>query len=193
MAIRSFGSNTWHWRIIMTVTVVGSSVMLNQIKNFFRNPFEKKPVSQVAYSTLTVLPGLSLLERITAGRYSWTNQDVTKKRFLHDQTTIGEWEWELVGYDRNISSEAVKVALEIDGWIAAKWEHTLAFGATFPEAQRKNPIVALGSACRVSGHRFVLLLWDGDGKRRVGLTRWDGRWRPNYRFLRVRKVSSSIA
>ncbi len=148
--------------------------------------------SQAARNTFTVLPGLTLAERITAGGYDWTNSDITEKRFPNDPTTVGEWEWELVGYDHNISSEAAKTALEVDGWVVAKWEHELAFGAAFPEAQRKNPIIALGSVCRVLGGRCVLGLWRDGGERGVDLDDWVVGWNPGCRFLRVRKVSTSV-
>lgn len=154
---------------------------------------EVKPLAQAACNTITVLPNLSLAERTNAGSYGWVNSDITEKCFPHDPTTIGEWEWELVGYDRNISSEVAKAALEVDGWVVAKWEHELAFGAAFPEAQRKNPIIALGSVCSVLGLRCVLALWRDGGGRGVGLNGWGADWRPGFRFLRVRKVSTLVA
>ncbi|MEN9338167.1 MAG: hypothetical protein RIQ41_481 [Candidatus Parcubacteria bacterium] len=152
------------------------------------------PVAQAARNTFMVPTGLTLAERITAGNYRWANSDITEKRFPHDPTTIGEWEWDLVGYDRTISSEDAKAALEVDGWNAASWEHELAFGAAFPETQRKSPIIALGSVCCVRGRPCVLGLWDVLGVRHVSLDYWDdGGWDTGYRFLRVRKVGSSAA
>ncbi len=158
-------------------------------------PIELKvlPVSQAASNTFTVLPNLTLAERTNAGSYGWVSSDITEKRFPHDPTTIGEWEWELVGYDRNIPSEVAKAALEVDGWVVARWEHELAFGAAFPEAQRKNPIVALGSVCRMHGVRCVLALWRDYGKRVVYLSYCGDVWSPFCRFLRVRKVSTLVA
>ena len=158
---------------------------------------EVKPIVHTARNTLTVLPGLTLSERINAGQYDWMSHDIMPDimsgRFPHDPTTIGEWEWEFMGADKNVSSENAKAAIEVDGWIAASWEHLFAFGAAFPEAQRKNLIVALGFVCRVSGYRCVLELWSDSGLRNVDLRRWDGAWAPYCRFLRVRKVGTSVA
>jgi hypothetical protein len=144
---------------------------------------EMLPVAQATCNTFTVLPNLSLAERINAGSYGWVNSDIIEKRFPHNPTTVGTWEWELAGFNHGISSEDAKVALEVDGWIVAKWEHELAYGAAFPEAQRRNPIIALGSVCEMLGYRRVLALWYDYGKRSVGLHHWDVRWNPGYRLF----------
>lgn len=150
---------------------------------------EMKSIAQATRrNTLTVLPSLTLAERIAAGMYYWNNSEITSERFPDDPTTIGKWEWELVGYDHRSSSKNTKAALEVDGWVSAKWEHLLAFGTAFPEAQCKNPIIALGSVCSVDGSRFVLGLWRVSGGRCVHLRRWDDVWRSFFRFLRVRKI-----
>jgi hypothetical protein len=154
---------------------------------------EVKPVAQATRNIFTVPAGLTLTERIAAGNYCGVNSYLNEKRFPHDPTTVGEWEWELVGFDCSISSKDAKAALEVDGWIAASWEHELAFGSACPEAQCKNPIIALGSVCGVLGDRYVLELWSGDGRRHVDLYTWDAGWNQVYRFLRVRKVSASVA
>lgn len=143
------------------------------------------------FNTIIVASGLALTERISLGSYDWVNGDINEKRFPHDATTIGEWEWKLVHLNRDISSDDAKLAVEVDGFTCAKVEHLLAFGEAFPEEQRKYPIVALGSVCEVHGARRVLALWRDDSKRSLDLHWWDGDWCSGYRFLVVRKKNSS--
>ncbi len=44
----------------------------------------------------------------------------------------------------------------------------------------------IGSVCNMNGNRYVLELWNDNGKRNVNLNNCDDDWNPNYRFLRVR-------
>lgn len=153
-----------------------------------------KPFVQMVQSTLTVLPNLTFTERIALGKYDWTNPDITSERFPHNPATVGEWELDLFWPNCKISSEEAKKRVEVDGWVVAEWEHELAFGAAFPDEQRKYPVVALGSVCSVRGDRYVLVLWrDGLVERGVRLCHVGGVWDPRYRFLRVRKVQRSVA
>lgn len=66
-------------------------------------------------------------------------------------------------------------------------EELLAFGATFPDMQRKFPIVALGSSAELDGRRAVAYLFGGDSGRRLNLDCWGGAWVGRYRFLAFRK------
>jgi hypothetical protein len=82
--------------------------------------------------------------------------------------------------------------LEVDGWIVGKIEHLLAFGAKYPDEQRKYPIIALGSFCSVYGNRVVPELWrDGrqgyTDRRNLNLSHWYCEWHESCRFLVVRK------
>ncbi len=152
-----------------------------------------KPVSQLVHNTFTVPLYLTLAERITAGKYDWTNPDIISERFPHNPTTVGDWEFDLISPNNSISSEKAKKEVEVDGWAAAEWEHVLTYGAAFPDEQKKFPIIALGSVCEVGGRRYVLGLWyDGNGKRGVRFCSVVEGFDPFYRFLRVRKVNTSV-
>jgi hypothetical protein len=166
--------------------------VLEQLKRFNRKEpcWGKKDLEQAVGNIITVLSGLKLTERIARGKYGSVNSDINEKRFPHDVTTVGEWEFKLAHPNRSISSEDAKKESEAGGWSSAKAEHLFAFGEAFPEEQRKYPIVALGSVCEVRGSRRVLALWDDGGKRGLGLSWWCGGWRPFCRFLVVRKVQS---
>ena len=139
---------------------------------------------------ITIFPNLSLQERITLGKYDWVNPDINDNRFPYNESTVGEWEYDLYHPNRQISSEDAKKEAEVDGWQVAEVEHLLAFGQAFPEEQRKYPIIALGSVCEVSGVRHVLGLWTDGSRRGLYLDWWRGDWRSSYRFLRVRKTKN---
>lgn len=149
------------------------------------------PLAQAVRNTLTVLPYLTILERIALGAYDWKNDAITNQRFPHDVMTVGEWEYDTYHPDCSISSEDAKNGAEVDGWIVAKAEHLFAFGQAFPDVQRKFPIIALGSVCEVSSRRRVLELWGSGFRRVVNLYCWRVVWGSGCRFLRVRKVSAA--
>lgn len=158
---------------------------------FLRGEYVLTKISQAIRNTITVVSNLTLEQRIALGKYGWRNSDINEKRSPHDVATIGEWEYDLYHPNRDISSEDAVVGAEVDGWIVAKAEHLLSFGESFPEEQRKYPIIALGSVCGVGDGRHVLGLWvDGSGRRLV-LRCWSDDWDSRVRFLRVRKVQSS--
>jgi hypothetical protein len=105
-------------------------------------------------------------------------------------------EWDLWDPRRDISSgDALKGQQTEDNdennpWRSATLAELLAFGAKYPDAQRKNPIVALASVAWVGGFRGVACLCeDGSGRcLSLRLGWWDDGWRSHFRFLRVRKL-----
>ena len=127
---------------------------------------------------------------IAAGQYDWENNDITTKRFpLHASDGIVEFEARYFHFDRNISSEDAIEEIKKAGWEPAKIEHVLSHGKTFPEEQRKFPIVGLGSVARVRGDRGVPCLGRCDSRRWLSLSWFGYGWNPLCRFLAVRKVS----
>ncbi len=147
-----------------------------------------KPENQ----TIIVQPDLPLATSIAAGKYDHVDKNLTEQNFPYDPSSVGEWEWRLVHFGRNKSSEAAVTAAEVDGWIVAKLPHLLAFGAQYPEEQRKYPVVALGSSCTVDGDRRVPSLWSGDVQRNLRFSFWNGDWNDSYRFLVVRPLRAKI-
>lgn len=150
-------------------------------------------VATTPENTLTVPPNLTFSERIALGKYDWKNNEITESRFPHSTATVGVWEYDLYHPNCSISSEDAKSSAEVDGWHVAEAEHLLAFGAAFPDVQRKFPVIALGSVCEVNGRRYVLGLWRGNDDRGLYLHGWGGGWLAVYRFLRVRKVQQLVA
>ena len=135
----------------------------------------------------------SLAQMIAAGKYDSVNSNITDKHppppsILAGLPIKAELKLELVPFNRTISSNDAIQELKQRGLRPATPPELLAFGATYPEEQRKYPIVALGSVWqRWDGYRFVPYL-SSDGDRR-GLDRsfFGGGWRAGCRFLAVRE------
>lgn len=129
---------------------------------------------------------LSLAEMIAVGRYDWTNNDITANRFPisgNDKTDIVV---ELVHFDRTISTGDAVDEMRLRGLRPAALAELLAYGATFPEDQRKFPIVALGTEALVDGVRDVAGLAGRGSERRLHLDWVGGDWDGSCRFLAVR-------
>jgi hypothetical protein len=139
---------------------------------------------------LVVDYGLSLEQMIVTGHYDWVNDSIAAERFPIVGEGKMELEVQLFHFDQSISSEEAVRLIRKDGFEPAKIEHLLAFGATYPEMQRKFPIVGFGSSCMVYGERYVPVLYGGDSVRSLRLSYWDGDWRDFYRFLAVRNLLS---
>lgn len=147
---------------------------------------------------LSVDYNMSLEQMVASGNYDWKNGQLNMKNFPIIGEGIQWFEFELVHLNRNMSSEAAIVEMEKDSnptnpWFAAKTEHLLTLGATFPELQLKHPIIALGSVAEVHGFRHVPYLLEYGSKRFLNLSWFDDGWHSVCRFLRVRKVSAPSA
>jgi len=138
---------------------------------------------------LAVDYGKLLAEMIAAGRYDWKNSDITARRFPIEGKGVVEFEARYFHPDYTISSDDA-IATMNAGWEPAKIEHILALGATFPDEQRKFPIVGLGSVAEVDGSRVVPCLSKDGSRRGPGLSWWGLDWDSDCRFLAVRKVSA---
>ncbi len=141
----------------------------------------------VVVKVLKVIAGLSLVERIGAGKCD-IHPSITEENFPHDPTSVGEWEWRLFCFERFFSSEKAVAEMIANDWKPAKIEHLLAFGKKYPEEQRRYPIIGLGSSCAVDGSQVVPELWHSGTVQGIGLGSWAGLWQGWPRVLAVRKV-----
>ena len=139
--------------------------------------------------TITVNYSQSLAEMIKAGKYDWTNSDITEKHFPVKGGGVVERMLTIHHYNRAMESKEVIAALEAIGKEPVPVEDLLAFGAKYPEEQQKYPIIALGSVARVRGSRDVPYLGRRDSERVLGLRWFGGRWSEDCRFLARNKVS----
>ena len=137
---------------------------------------------------VTVDRDKKLKAMIEAGRYDWTNSDITDKHFPVEGSGTVEIDIELVHYGRDMSTDAVLKDLDARGLRPAKIEELLALGATKPELQREFPIIALGSVWRnLDGSRFCPDLFGSGSRRGLRLYWLDNDWNEICRFAAVRK------
>jgi len=158
-----------------------------------REEFRKLLGLDLLQLRLTVDYSMSLKQMIGVSQYDSVDENITPERFPIVGADVVRFEARLFNFGRRISSEAadeeIKTADKKDPWESAKIEHLLAFGAAYPDVQRKFPVVALGSSCEIHGDRLVPGLWGRGSERRLSLDWWVGGWRDGCRFLAVRKVS----
>lgn len=106
----------------------------------------KRDITRVADALQTILDEtvITLAERIAACKLNWFNDNILKWR-REDQPSEPRGEVELLDLGRRISTEDALAEIERRGYDPATIEELCDFGTKNPEAQRKNPIVALGS------------------------------------------------
>lgn len=194
------------------VDIEGTSISASQMLKFFRlaslpghvnrqtfqaylekrNPFEDKVAVQVAATKFVIdIPSnLTIVQMVEFGKYNWVNNLIAKRLQL-DQTLVGKWECELLNPTGDSSSEQVSMLCSQDGWQSARIDHTLMFGATYPNEQRKHSVAGLGSCCQdMFDNRVVLVLNSSRRYRDLDLHSWYGEWGSHYRFLRVRRLGT---
>lgn len=142
----------------------------------------------VPHYTVTVDYGVSLADMIAAGKYDWTNSDITAKHFPVKGEGKAEVEIQLVHFDRVMESDDVIRELDRQGLRPAAIEELLAFGAKYPDMQREFPIVALKTVWQhANGNRLVNCLRRYGSERRLSLYWFGFRWHEFYRFAAVRR------
>ncbi len=142
---------------------------------------------------------MTLEQMVAAGKYDWKNDDIIAQQFSVAGEGQIEYEAKLFNFERSVSSEdaekGIRDAVPAGRWEPGKIEHLLAFGAAYPEEQRQNPIVCLGSVSngKVFGQRQVPYLYRRVIGRSLHLDWYGNSWHPLYRFLGVRKMPPKTA
>lgn len=130
----------------------------------------------------------SVEQLIKNGKYDWFNDDITGRNFPSSEKGTAQVVVYLVNFDHDISSEDAVKELDRQGLRPATLKELLALGSTYPDLQRKDLIVALGSTWRGSDGRVSVPCLGGVGSRRgLRLTWWGGVWGSGWRFAAVRK------
>jgi hypothetical protein len=138
-------------------------------------------------------------QMVAAGQYDWKNDDIIAKQFPVTGEGRLECEARLFNFEHPTSSEDAEKAIRLTApageWEPGKLEHLLAFGAKYPEEQRKIPIVCLGSVStnKVFGKRQVAYLYRRIIGRSLHLDWYANIWHPFYRFLGIRKMPAKTA
>src|SRR5258706_2548056 len=130
----------------------------------------------------------SLEQLVKAGKYDWFNDDITGRNYPSSEKGTAQVLVYLVSFNRDINSEDVVKELDRQGLRPATLKELLALGASYPDLQRKDLIVALGSTWRDSGGDVrVPDLRSCGSNRYLHLSWWAGVWRSFWRFAAVRK------
>jgi len=131
---------------------------------------------------------LSVEKAVKAGKYDWSNSDITTKHFPSSRKGAAELEITLVHFDREIDSDEAIRELDKMGLRPVELPELLALGAKYPDVQREFPVIALGSVWQYPlDYRFVPYLSESSGRRGLGLDWFGHRWHRRCRFAAVRK------
>lgn len=131
---------------------------------------------------------LSLGEAIQAGDYQAVHGRITPANFPSTQHGQSELNVVLVRFECRMRSEDVIRELEKEGLRAVELPEFLAFGAKYPDVQRKFSIAGLGSVWQDrKGYRNVPCLYEASEGRYLDLHWWDDGWYSYTRFAAVPK------
>ena len=132
--------------------------------------------------------GQTVEQFIRDGRYDWVNSDITSRNFPSSERGNAQIGVFLLNFDHNISSEDAIREMGAQGLRPATLKELLGLGATYPNLQRENPIVALGSTWRYPDGRVgVPDLFRVGSSRNLHLIWFEGGWDPDWRFAAARK------
>ena len=150
-----------------------------------------KPVAPAAEMfTLNLDPKVPLAEQVRLGNYDYANPAFTTPGNFSLTLPAGKREVILYDPHGSVSSEEMIRRMKAEHCIPATLDDALAMGIQFPERQRTNPIVFLGTIwCDGIGLRHVPVLNFWYGRRELNLSWFDDVWDDNAhgRFAAVRE------
>lgn len=131
-------------------------------------------------------PSVRLAEQIRCGNYVYVNASIKPKNFT---LTLPAGEREVVLFDPHgyASSDEVIACMKRDEYVPATLDDALAFGATYPDRQRRNPIVFLGTMWRSPGGNGIPMLSVRRRGRVLNLGWFEYNWYNHCRFAAVRE------
>lgn len=159
----------------------------NGLREVDRDEFRKLLGLSPKTLRIVVDYSLSLEQMIAAGKYDWSNSDITAKRFPLKGSGKVELEPKLFYFGRDMSSDNVIAEMDKEGFRPCTIEELLAIGEQHPELQRKFPLVALGSVAEIGGCRYVAYLRRRGSERELDLLWFGNDWGDICRFPAVRK------
>jgi hypothetical protein len=131
---------------------------------------------------------LSVEEAIKAGDYQAVHADITANNFPSTRSGQADVEIVLVRFDHRMASADVVRELDREGLRAAELPEFLAFGAAYPDVQRKFSVAGLGSVWQDrKGYRNVPCLYEASEGRYLDLHWWDDGWYTYTRFAATHK------
>lgn len=137
---------------------------------------------------VTVNYDLSVEQAIDAGNYQAVHADITSTNFPSARSGQAQLDVVLVRFEHRMRSEDVVQELDKEGLRPAKLPEFLAFGAKYPDVQRKFSIAGLGSAWKDrKGYGNVPCLYEASEGRYLDLHWWDDGWYSYTRFAAIHK------
>lgn len=126
-------------------------------------------------------------QRVKAGHYDF-DFGVTDESFPITGNGISKVDTHLKRLKTNSTSKGVLEFLDSQSMRSANSAETLMFGATYPEIQKKFPVVCIGAYCVLPENELRIITLDyTDFDRILILENEDGIWTPEFRFLAVCK------
>ena len=125
----------------------------------------------------------ALLKR---GKYDWADSAIGDDLFPIEHHEPKEREIVLITFQHDPTSEEVLAEFKRRGLERPTPEDAFVFGVTYPDEQKKQPVVFLHKPVRVLGHRHVLVLCESARERYLYLSRFDLGWTRDYVFAAVR-------
>jgi hypothetical protein len=89
----------------------------------------------------------SFTDMLAAGKYEYVHEQITAKNFPIEGRSSVRPDIQLFHFHRSIRSDEVIREMEQSGFVPCKIEHLLTLGIEYPDLQRKQPIICLGSSC----------------------------------------------
>lgn len=154
-----------------------------------RNEFRKiLGLNALNVYRLTVNYDQSVEKAIKAGRYDWTNNDITSKNFPTKRSGTAEVDIELIHFNRDMNTDEVLAELDKRGLRPAELHELLKLGEKYPDLQREFPIIALGSVWQSSGgDRYCPCIYRDGSKLYLDLIWIGSRWGGRCHFAALRK------
>lgn len=121
----------------------------------------------VARYRVLVNPRMSVSEGISRGKYDWVDTDITEEHF--PQEGFGRQKSvlvDLICYPSNTSTEVIIQDFTTNRCRPSMLGTALAIGEQYPRAQKKGPIVFLGSRWMSPGGFVGAPVLDMNGRRR---------------------------
>jgi hypothetical protein len=142
----------------------------------------------------------SVKELVKDGKYDDINSNITGKNFPFDEScgdkecsTKESLDIYLLNFKRDISSEKILKIIEKRGYRVCNLKELLSLGAQYPDLQRKDYIVALGSQWQGPfGSPYVPYLGGHDSYRHLSLTWLEGDWSSGWQFACLKVESNSF-
>lgn len=127
---------------------------------------------------------MSLKQFIKKNKITYVNPEIEKGIFPFVKPK--KMEYKVFHFNRYISSEDVVKEIEKEGYTPATYSELM----LWPDWNRTDFVVALGSVAEVHGDRSVPYLNEDGSKRGLDLFWWAIGWVSRCRFLAVRNLSS---